>query len=45
MVELEKRLSGKDEDETITIDTGSFFHYFEEKEDEFDVRRISASFT
>jgi hypothetical protein len=38
MEEIEKRLKqDNDNDEPITIDYGSFFHYFEEKEDEFDV--------
>lgn len=38
MEEIEKRLKGEDNEDSITIDTGSFFHYFEEKDDEFDVR-------
>ncbi|KAF8594152.1 hypothetical protein BDV93DRAFT_482018 [Ceratobasidium sp. AG-I] len=37
MEELEKRLNNKEHDEPITIDTGSFFHFFEEAEDEFDI--------
>lgn len=42
MEEIEKRLKGDDNDEPITIDTGSFFHYFEEKEDEFDIGQTIA---
>jgi hypothetical protein len=41
MEEIEKKLKGEDSDEPITIDTGSFFHYFEEKDDEFDVSLIT----
>ncbi|GAB1517451.1 hypothetical protein RhiTH_000499 [Rhizoctonia solani] len=40
MEEIEKRL--KDDDEPISIDTGSFFHYFEEKDDEFDIGQTIA---
>jgi hypothetical protein len=36
MGEVEKRLKNGSDD-SITLDTGSFFHYFEEEEDDFDV--------
>ncbi|CAE6462206.1 unnamed protein product [Rhizoctonia solani] len=42
MEEIEKRLKREDADEPITIDTGSFFLFFEEKDDEFDIGQTIA---
>ncbi|KAG9087075.1 hypothetical protein FS749_003189 [Ceratobasidium sp. UAMH 11750] len=37
MKEIERRLEEDDDDDTVTIDYGSFFNFFEEKEDELDI--------
>ncbi|CAE6347624.1 unnamed protein product [Rhizoctonia solani] len=42
MEEIEKRLRSESKDEPIDIDTGSFFHFFEEEGDEFDIGQTIA---
>ncbi|KAG9119057.1 hypothetical protein FRC07_006113 [Ceratobasidium sp. 392] len=38
MEEIERQLKEDDNDEPVTMDYGSFFHFFEEKSDDFDAR-------
>ncbi|KAL5635969.1 hypothetical protein ACGC1H_004691 [Rhizoctonia solani] len=42
MEDIEKRFKAGDNDDPMSIDTGSFFHFFEEKDDEFDIGQTIA---
>ncbi|CAE6534430.1 unnamed protein product [Rhizoctonia solani] len=42
MEEIERQLKSEDADGPVPIDTGSFFHFFEEKDDEFDIGQTIA---